>query len=89
MIATLTAVLVVGGSTLAVSGPVKVNLTGAFTASGNSTVNPTLIPRNLQLAMSYTGSNGVAVVGSDTRLFLTDFRYMTQAAEQVTGLFGQ
>ena len=53
-----------GGSTLAVSGPVKVNLTGAFTASGNSTVNPTLIPRNLQLAMSYTGSNGVTMSGN-------------------------
>ena len=33
----------------------------------------------------YTGSNGVAVVGPDTRLFFTDFRYVTQAGEQVSG----
>jgi Xaa-Pro aminopeptidase len=32
----------------------------------------------------FTGSNGLAVVGpGDQRLFLTDFRYLTQSAEQV------
>jgi Xaa-Pro aminopeptidase len=40
---------------------------------------------NVRYLTGYTGSNGVAVVGPDTRLFFTDFRYMTQAAEQVDG----
>ena len=58
-----------GGSTLTVSGPVKINLTGAFTASGNSVVNPTLIPRNLQVATSFTGNNGVTMSGNATGYF--------------------
>jgi Xaa-Pro aminopeptidase len=40
---------------------------------------------NVRYLTGYTGSNGVAVVSRDRRLFLTDFRYMTQAAEQVDG----
>ena len=40
---------------------------------------------NVRYLTGYTGSNGVAVVGPDTRLFLTDFRYVTQAGEQVEG----
>ena len=41
---------------------------------------------NVRYLTGYTGSNGVAVVGGDgTRLFFTDFRYMTQAASQVSG----
>ena len=40
---------------------------------------------NVRYLTGYTGSNGVAVVGPDKRLFLTDFRYMTQAGEEVTG----
>ena len=40
---------------------------------------------NVRYLTGYTGSNGVAVVGRDRRLFLTDFRYMTQAADQVEG----
>jgi Xaa-Pro aminopeptidase len=40
---------------------------------------------NVRYLTGYTGSNGVAVVGPDTPLFFTDFRYMTQAAEQVAG----
>ena len=40
---------------------------------------------NVRYLTGYTGTNGVAVVGPDRRLFLTDFRYMTQAAEQVAG----
>ena len=39
---------------------------------------------NVRYLTGYTGSNGVAVVGPDKRLFFTDFRYMTQAAEEVT-----
>jgi Xaa-Pro aminopeptidase len=40
-------------------------------------------PADLRWVTGYTGSNGVALVGERTRAFLTDFRYTTQAAEQV------
>ncbi|MEA2437081.1 MAG: Xaa-Pro aminopeptidase [Thermoleophilaceae bacterium] len=40
---------------------------------------------NVRYLTGYTGSNGVAVIGPGTRLFLTDFRYMTQAADEVSG----
>jgi Xaa-Pro aminopeptidase len=40
---------------------------------------------NVRYLTGYTGSNGVAVVSRDRRLFFTDFRYMTQAGEQVAG----
>ncbi|MEA2471859.1 MAG: Xaa-Pro aminopeptidase, partial [Thermoleophilaceae bacterium] len=40
---------------------------------------------NVRYLTGYTGSNGVAVVGPDSRLFFTDFRYMTQAASEVSG----
>src|SRR4051794_17453158 len=40
---------------------------------------------NVRYLTGYTGSNGVAVVGPELRLFFTDFRYMTQAAEEVSG----
>jgi Xaa-Pro aminopeptidase len=40
---------------------------------------------NVRYLTGYTGSNGVAVIGPDTHLFLTDFRYMTQAAGEVSG----
>ena len=35
----------------------------------------------------YTGSNGLALVGPDTRLFVTDFRYVEQAAAEVDPSF--
>jgi Xaa-Pro aminopeptidase len=38
---------------------------------------------NVRWATGFTGSNGAAVVGPDTRTFVTDFRYLTQSAEQV------
>src|SRR5215210_5912196 len=42
---------------------------------------------NLRWLTGFTGSNGLAVVGTGAneglRLFLTDFRYLTQSAEQV------
>src|SRR3954468_2752378 len=38
---------------------------------------------NLRWATGFTGSNGAALIGPDVRLFLTDFRYVEQAAEQV------
>jgi Xaa-Pro aminopeptidase len=38
---------------------------------------------NIRYLTGYTGSNGLALVGPDTRLFVTDFRYVEQAAEEV------
>ncbi|HEX5619280.1 MAG TPA: Xaa-Pro peptidase family protein [Solirubrobacteraceae bacterium] len=40
---------------------------------------------NLRYITGFTGSNGMAVVGRDLRRFITDFRYVEQAAEQVDG----
>jgi Xaa-Pro aminopeptidase len=39
---------------------------------------------NVRWLTGFTGSNGLALVGpDDQRLFLTDFRYLTQSAEQL------
>lgn len=39
---------------------------------------------NVRWLTGFTGSNGLALVGpADQRLFLTDFRYLTQSAEQL------
>jgi Xaa-Pro aminopeptidase len=39
---------------------------------------------NLRWLTGFTGSNGAAVLGADgTRRFVTDFRYLTQSAEQL------
>jgi Xaa-Pro aminopeptidase len=40
---------------------------------------------NLRYVTGFTGSNGMAVIGRDVRRFVTDFRYVSQAAEQVEG----
>jgi Xaa-Pro aminopeptidase len=40
---------------------------------------------NLRYVTGFTGSNGMAVVGRDIRRFITDFRYVEQAAQQVEG----
>lgn len=40
---------------------------------------------NLRWATGFTGTSGAAIVGPDVRVFLTDFRYVEQAAEQVPG----
>lgn len=41
---------------------------------------------NVRYLTGYTGSNGVALVGAQAlRCFVTDFRYVTQAREQVVG----
>jgi Xaa-Pro aminopeptidase len=40
---------------------------------------------NLRYVTGFTGSNGMAVVGPDVRRFITDFRYVEQAAQQVDG----
>jgi Xaa-Pro aminopeptidase len=40
---------------------------------------------NLRYLTGFTGSNGFAVIGRDVRRFVTDFRYVEQAAQQVEG----
>lgn len=41
---------------------------------------------NVRYLTGYTGSNGLALIGvRDLRLFVTDFRYVTQAEQQVHG----
>ena len=40
---------------------------------------------NLRYLTGFTGSNGMAVVGDGVRRFVTDFRYVEQAAQQVEG----
>jgi Xaa-Pro aminopeptidase len=42
---------------------------------------------NVRYLTGYTGSNGLAVVAPHTRAFVTDFRYVEQAAEQVDKSF--
>ena len=44
-------------------------------------------PFNVRYLTGYTGSNGIAMVGPDTRVFVTDFRYVEQAAEEVDPSF--
>ena len=38
---------------------------------------------NLRYVTGFTGSNGMAVLGSEVRRFITDFRYVEQAAHEV------
>jgi Xaa-Pro aminopeptidase len=38
---------------------------------------------NVRYMTGYTGSNGLALVGPGTRMFVTDFRYVEQAATEV------
>ncbi len=40
---------------------------------------------NVRYLTGFTGTNGACVVSPEQRLFLTDFRYVEQAAEQVSG----
>jgi Xaa-Pro aminopeptidase len=40
---------------------------------------------NLRYLTGFTGSNGLALVGPDTRRFLTDFRYVERAKAEVSG----
>jgi Xaa-Pro aminopeptidase len=42
---------------------------------------------NLRYLTGFVGSNGLAVIGPDTRMFATDFRYSAQMAEQVDSSF--
>ncbi|MGI8920940.1 MAG: M24 family metallopeptidase [Solirubrobacteraceae bacterium] len=40
---------------------------------------------NLRYVTGFTGSNGLALIGAETRTFITDFRYSKQAADEVAG----
>jgi Xaa-Pro aminopeptidase len=42
---------------------------------------------NVRYLTGYTGSDSVAVIGPDIRTFITDFRYLEQAAEEVDPSF--
>jgi Xaa-Pro aminopeptidase len=42
---------------------------------------------NVRWLTGFTGSNALAVVGATRRRFITDFRYLTQSAEQVDELW--
>jgi Xaa-Pro aminopeptidase len=42
---------------------------------------------NVRYLTGYTGSNGLALIGPSTRTFITDFRYVEQAADQVDPAF--
>jgi Xaa-Pro aminopeptidase len=44
-------------------------------------------PVNLRYLTGYTGSNGLAVIGPETRAFLTDFRYQEQSVSEVDPSF--
>lgn len=43
---------------------------------------------NRRYLSGFTGSSGYVLVTGDDSYLLTDFRYMTQASEQVNGLEG-
>ncbi len=42
---------------------------------------------NVRYLTGYTGTNGLALIGPDTRVFITDFRYVEQAAVEVDPSF--
>jgi Xaa-Pro aminopeptidase len=42
---------------------------------------------NVRYLTGYTGSNGLALIAPSARAFVTDFRYVEQAAEEVDGSF--
>ena len=74
---------------LKVNGPVVINLTGTLTTSGATSLpNTTLIPSNLQILSSYSGSNGVNLGNSSSLQLVV---YAPQTGVSITGsapLFG-
>ena len=44
---------------------------------------------NIRYLTGYDGTNGIALIGPQTRAFATDFRYVEQAAEQVDPSFAR
>jgi Xaa-Pro aminopeptidase len=59
------------------------------TAAPESEVEAMLVtsPLNVRYLTGFTGSNGLALIGPDTRVFVTDFRYTEQAAAEVDPSF--
>ncbi|HST54146.1 MAG TPA: DUF5011 domain-containing protein, partial [Pyrinomonadaceae bacterium] len=74
---------------LKVNGPVTIKLTGTLSTGGASSVNnTTLIPGNLRILSSYTGSNGVTFGNSTSAYLLV---YAPQTGVSISGaapLFG-
>ena len=61
-------------------------LCAAVAASGaDAALITTLV--NVRYLTGFTGSNGIVLVGPDTRVFLTDFRYVEQSAAEVDATF--
>ena len=44
---------------------------------------------NVRYLTGYTGSNGIALIGADRAEFVTDFRYVEQAEQEVDPAFGR
>ena len=42
---------------------------------------------NVRYLTGYSGSNGIALIGPDTSVFITDFQYVEQAAKEVDPSF--
>ena len=57
-------------------------LVGLIEADGLDALLVTALT-NVRYMTGYTGSNGLAIVGPQTRVFVTDFRYVEQAAAEV------
>lgn len=74
---------------LKVNGPVTIKLTGTLSTSGAASINnTTLIPGNLRILSSYTGSNGVTFGNSASAYLLV---YAPQTGVTISGaapLFG-
>ena len=68
-----------GKGKLAVSGAVKIYLTGQFAATGNSSSDTGGVPANLQILSSYTGDNGVLLQGT-TNLYMTIYAPQTSVS---------
>ncbi len=61
-------------------------LTAGFDAAGIDLMLVTDLV-NVRYLTGYTGSNGLALIGTDTRAFVTDFRYTEQAEHEVGEAF--
>jgi hypothetical protein len=71
-----------GGGKLTASGPVKIRLTGQFTAAGNSSVGAGSVPANMQVLSSYAGGDGVMLSGTSD-LYVTI--YAPETGVNLTG----
>jgi hypothetical protein len=74
------------GATLSVSGPVTIQLTGKLTGKGQI-ANTTGLPTKLSIDTSYTGLNGVALVGGN-RAAMTILAPKTSAVISGGSFFG-